>query len=188
MYTYHKIFFLAMISATFLFTACGDDDTVIPQDEELITTLTITLSPVNGGDDIAVTFFDPDGDGGQVPTIGTLLLDANTSYDASVSLLNQSVIPAEDITMEILAEAETHQLFYAAINGLDLTASYRDQDSNGNPLGLITLLNAGNASTGNLRVSLRHEPDKNAAGVANGDMTNAGGETDIEVVFPVEIQ
>ena len=35
---------------------------------------------------------------------------------------------------------------------------------------------------------LRHEPDKSAAGVSSGDITNAGGETDIEVSFNVIIE
>ena len=40
---------------------------------------------------------------------------------------------------------------------------------------------------GTITVILRHEPDKDASGVSNGDITNAGGETDIEVVFNVEV-
>jgi len=40
---------------------------------------------------------------------------------------------------------------------------------------------------GGLRITLRHEPNKTAAGVQNGDITNAGGETDIEVTFTFEV-
>jgi hypothetical protein len=35
---------------------------------------------------------------------------------------------------------------------------------------------------------LRHEPNKDALNVASGEITNAGGETDIEVSFPVTIK
>jgi hypothetical protein len=35
---------------------------------------------------------------------------------------------------------------------------------------------------------LRHEPAKSAAGVADGDLTEAGGETDVEVVFEVIVE
>ena len=38
-----------------------------------------------------------------------------------------------------------------------------------------------------MTVILRHEPDKAGAGVSDGDITNAGGETDIEVTFPFEL-
>ena len=42
--------------------------------------------------------------------------------------------------------------------------------------------------SGTITVTLRHEPNKDAAGVSSGDIANAGGETDIEVTFNVEIQ
>ncbi|HBK71516.1 MAG TPA: type 1 periplasmic binding fold superfamily protein, partial [Flavobacteriaceae bacterium] len=35
---------------------------------------------------------------------------------------------------------------------------------------------------------LRHEPNKSASGVSDGDITNAGGETDIEVIFNITVQ
>ena len=37
-------------------------------------------------------------------------------------------------------------------------------------------------------MTLRHEPAKDASGVAAGDITNAGGETDIEVTFDVTVE
>ena len=37
-------------------------------------------------------------------------------------------------------------------------------------------------------ITLRHEPAKTATGVSGGDITNAGGETDIEVVFDVTVE
>ena len=61
-------------------------------------------------------------------------------------------------------------------------------DADGNPIGLATTVTTGAASTGEFTVILRHEPMKDAQGVKDGDITNAGGETDIEVNFPVEIQ
>ena len=65
---------------------------------------------------------------------------------------------------------------------------YEDEDGDGNPIGLETTMITGDPSTGTLTVILRHEPDKNADGVSDGDITNAGGETDIEVDFPVVIK
>ena len=38
-----------------------------------------------------------------------------------------------------------------------------------------------------MTVILRHEPNKAGAGVSDGDITNAGGETDIEVTFPFHL-
>ena len=52
----------------------------------------------------------------------------------------------------------------------------------------FTLTTAATAMTGNLTITLRHEPSKNAVGVSDGDITNAGGETDVQAVFPIVIQ
>jgi hypothetical protein len=61
-------------------------------------------------------------------------------------------------------------------------------DSEGNPIGQQFGLVATDASSGELNVVLIHEPNKNAAGVPDGDITNAGGETDIDITFPITIE
>ena len=63
-----------------------------------------------------------------------------------------------------------------------------ENDTNGNPIGLDYSFATWNAGgSGNLKITLRHQPDKNAAGVSSGDIANANGETDIEVEFPVRL-
>jgi hypothetical protein len=53
---------------------------------------------------------------------------------------------------------------------------------NGKPIGLAFTLKTGTAAaTGNIVVVLRHMPAKSAAGVATGDITNAGGATDAQI-------
>ena len=106
--------------------------------------------------------------------------------EQGLEVLNESVSPAEDITAEILAEGVDHQFFFQ-VNGADLVISYGDADTNGDPIGLLSACFAGMAGSGSLKVTLRHMPDKTAAGVAVGDITNAGGDTDIEVTFPLII-
>ncbi len=170
-----------------IISACNDDDVDTGEGEELITTLTLTLTPANGGTPAIMTFQDLDGDGGNIPVVMEGTLDANTIYTSAVTFLNESESPAENITEEIEEEDEEHQVFYAA-SGINLSASYDDMDDNGNPIGLATTMQTGAASSGTLTVTLRHEPNKDASGVSDGDITNAGGETDIEVTFPVTIQ
>jgi hypothetical protein len=145
------------------------------------------LTPQGGGDVVSLVFSDPDGDGAIAPTITGATLAANTVYNAVITLLNESVSPAEDITEEVEAEQEEHQFFFSTSGSLNLTVSYADQDADGNPLGLLTTCTSGASSSGDLTVILRHEPNKNAEGVKDGDLTNAGGETDIEVTFPITI-
>jgi hypothetical protein len=66
-------------------------------------------------------------------------------------------------------------------------STYTDSDSSGRPIGLTFNYVSGNAGTGNLTVTLRHMPNKAAAGVAAGDITNAGGSTDVQVQYPITI-
>ena len=66
--------------------------------------------------------------------------------------------------------------------------SHNDSDANGDPLGLEMTATTGDASAGDVTVILRHEPDKDAEGVADGDVTNAGGETDVEVTFDADVE
>lgn len=170
-----------------VFIGCDKDDPVIVNEEELITTLNYILTPSGGGATVTLSFVDLDGDGGDAPTVMGGTLAANQSYTATVEVLNESETPAEDITAEVDEEAEEHQFFFAS-NIAGLTVQYNDSDSDGNPLGLSTTLTTGDASTGSLTITLRHEPNKSASGVSEGDISNAGGETDIEVTFPIEVQ
>lgn len=168
--------------------SCNNDDNTPPavNEEELITTVKVTLT--NGGNVITLQSKDLDGDGPNAPVVTVSgNLTANTTYSGIVEFLNESVNPVENITDEIEEEDEDHQVFYQLASGLG-TLTYTDADSNGKPVGLTCSYQTGNAMTGNLIVTLRHLPNKSAAGVATGDITNAGGSTDAEVTFPITIQ
>ena len=167
--------------------SCDPDDPDDVNEEEVITTLTYSLQPTAGGAAVEFSFVDIDGDGGMDPVITSGSLAANTEYNGSITLLNETEDPAEDITEEVQEEDDEHQLFYV-VSRADATVTYLDQDGDGNPLGVLTRLTTGAAGQGSLTVILRHEPDKTAEGVAAGDPTNAGGETDIEVTFNLDIQ
>ena len=183
-----KNLFLPLLLATILiFSACKKDDPVIVDEEELITTLRYTLTPATGGSAIILSFQDLDGDGGNAPTITGGTFAANQTYSGTIELLNESESPAENITEEIMEEQEEHQFFFQS-SIADLTVGYNDRDANGNPLGLSSTLATGAAASGNLTIVLRHEPNKSAVGVADGNIANAGGETDIEVTFPIDVQ
>lgn len=180
--------FLTSIAAiALIFSSCEKDHSGhVHNDEEVMTTLTYTLTAENA-DTVALKFLDLDGEGGTEPTITGGTLKANTIYTGTIEILNESESPAEDITKEILEEDEGHQFFFiSTIDGLSVT--YTDQDGNGNPIGQTNSLSAGAAGSGNLTVTLKHEPNKTAEGVSNGDITNAGGETDISVIFPITVE
>ena len=178
------ITFLVMILAL---SACGTDDPEPVNEEELITTVRVTLSNA-AMLDVVATFTDLDGPGGDAPVIVNPTLAANTTYSVSVEFLNEQDSPAEDITEEVAEEADEHQVFVVPGTGLNLTYTYSDQDVNGDPIGLAGTVTTTGASTGNLTVTLIHEPNKAAANVSSGDPTNAGGETDVTVTFSATIQ
>lgn len=169
-------------------SSCEKEDPVIPNEEEIITTLTLTLTPDGGGDAVVLSFKDLDGEGGNDPVVTGGTLSPETVYNGTLSLLNETTTPAEDITEEIREEDEEHQFFFQSSQDLLLTSTYLDFDSNNQPVGLSVSMTTGQASTGQLTVILRHEPAKSASGVADGDPTNAGGETDIEVAFDITIE
>lgn len=174
---------------TLFFTRCSSDDNSQPvNEEELITTVIVTLSST-GSENILLTYRDLDGDGSGAPQITVSgNLNANTIYNGSLQLSNESVTPADNITSEILAEAEEHQFFFgipSAIGGVAYAAPF---DADGNPVGANFVLTTTNAGSGNFSVILRHEPNKEASNVAQGDITNAGGETDVEVSFSIVVQ
>ncbi len=180
-------YYIVLLFGLFILASCNKDEPVIEEPVELITTLIYTLTPTDGGSPVEFRFTDIDGDGGDAPTITTENLASNTTYTGSISLLNESESPAEDIAEEVAEEDDEHQMFFA-VSGADLTVSYNDTDGDGNPLGLATSLVTQAAGSGTLTITLRHEPNKDGVGVSEGDITNAGGETDIEVAFPVTIE
>ena len=180
--------FLYILSlASLLFISACEKDPEVPNEEELITTLKYTLTPVGGGTPVIFSFKDLDGDGGNAPVIQEGTLEALALYDGAIELLNESQSPAVDITEEVMEESDEHQFFYTFSN-VNATSVYTDMDSNSNPVGIGTLLSTGTASEGTITITLRHLPDKFAAGVSNGDITNAGGETDIEVTFQLKTE
>ncbi|MDB4089172.1 type 1 periplasmic binding fold superfamily protein [Flavobacteriales bacterium] len=182
-----KILIATTLLSLILISSCKKDDPEIPNEEEVITTLTYTLTPTGGGAPVVLTFKDLDGDGGNAPTITGGVLDSNVTYTGAIVLLNEQEDPAENITTEVRDEAEEHQLFYSTSSS-DVSISYTDTDANGDPIGITTSLTTTNISSGTIKITLRHEPNKSASGVSTGDISNAGGETDIEVTFNLDVQ
>ncbi|MBX2965024.1 MAG: hypothetical protein KF845_02675 [Cyclobacteriaceae bacterium] len=180
-----RFFLSTFLVATLLLVSCGDDPEPA-HEEELITTLTVTLTPT-GGAPITMTFKDLDGDGGGAPEYiyssggNAAVLSASTTYTATITLLNESENPAEDITEEIEEEADEH-LFCFTPTGANIGIAYDDEDDNGLPVGLTTTWTCGDAGTGTVKIVLRHQP-----GTKTGACPGPG-ESDIEVTFNVSIQ
>lgn len=181
-------FLSTAIFVSALIFSCSSDDDSTPEpvlEEEVITTMTITLQPFD--DQISSVILqtqDLDADGPEIPvvTISGNLLE-NKMYYGSIVLLNENEDPAENMTLEIEAESLEHQFFYTIENGLDAITEYNDVDPNLNPIGLDFVLTANAVSSGSITFTLRHEPTK-----PNTGLEDAGGETDIEATFELSIQ
>lgn len=182
----NRFFQLFLLAISLGFIACEKDEPTIPNEEEVITTMRLYLTPTTGGNPIVFEFKDLDGDGGNAPTITSDTLATNSTYSGVIELLNETETPADTITLEILAEDTDHQFFFVStVSGT--SASYNDLDGNNQPIGQQFTLTTGSMGYGQFTVTLRHEPDKSAQGVSGGDITNAGGETDIEVSFDLHV-
>ncbi|MDQ3101942.1 MAG: type 1 periplasmic binding fold superfamily protein [Bacteroidota bacterium] len=182
----------AILIAAMLITGCKKEepDPATPpppvNEEEVFTTVILRFVNNEPGVDETFTlrYTDLDGDGGQAPILQLDTIRTQRYFDLSIELWNESVSPAVNLTGQIQSEGTDHQIFFQnEVPSLMIT--YDDQDPEGAPIGLNNIAQTGVASNGTLRVTLRHGPDKNASGVADGDITNAGGDTDVEVEFPV---
>ena len=177
-------FLTAALFVISLFIGCSKDDAPEPvNEEEVITTLTVTLVPNDGSTAITLQIRDLDGDGPNAPVITNGELAAGITYSGSIVLLNETEDPAENITEEVEEESLEHQFFYTTGGNLDITTSNENLDTNGNKLGTEFTLVAGSVSSGTLTFTLRHEPTK-----PNTGLDDADGETDISATFDVSVQ
>ncbi|MEO8704489.1 MAG: hypothetical protein ABI867_30830 [Kofleriaceae bacterium] len=188
---------------TMVTAACGGDDGGTPDDNEVITTVALELTPV-GGTVTTFEFDDADGPGGSAPVIDPITL-APGNYTLGVRFINRLEDPPEEITDEVNDENDQHQLFFTgtAVDGpasnhpgAPLAQAYSDTDVNGIPVGLANAIVA-TAGTGTLTVTLRHMPPINGTAVKvpnladmvkSAGIDSIGGSTDASVSFMVTVQ
>jgi hypothetical protein len=167
--------------------SCKKDPVVDPNEGELITTVRLKLTNTLSSsiNPLVYEFKDLDGEGGAAPVkFDDIVLQKNIPYICEVTVLNESVSPADDITKEIKAEANDHQFYFVPSSSNLLTVSNLDTDTQGLPLGLSSFWVTGlNPGTGTVRVVLKHKPGTKAA----NDLINKG-DTDIELNFKLIIQ
>jgi len=175
-----------LMGALLTTTACKDDDDPDPVDEgEVITTVTLSLTPEGKGQNASATINAISG----TPVQNSLLtLKANTTYNATITLADESKTPAVNITDEVKTEGDEHLFVYTFTPESGSTASVgveiKDKDAKNQPIGIETTITTGpNPGAGKLRVVLKHQP----GGVKNGTNTTAG-ETDVDVSFNTVVQ
>ncbi len=192
-----NLFALLFVSVLVL-TNCGDDEAPDEEEEvEVITDAILTFTDANGAT-VTASAVDPDGDGvADLMVEDEITLNVSTTYTLSFQFLNNLESPAEDIAEEVLEEADEHQIFYSFttdafaspvgngnIDNASDAINYADEDSNGNPLGLVTTWTTGaDAVTGgSFSVRLQHQPDIKTASTGADD-----GDTDVDLTFVLNI-
>lgn len=192
------------ISSVFVSLVAGCGSPAQFQNEnEVITTVTLTFAPEGGGSARAFVFDDPDGDGGEGPIVDDIAVAAG-AFTVTVTFENRLEVPPEDITEEVADESDEHQIFLTGTavdgpatdnGGAPLMHVYADQDANGLPIGLENAISASPGS-GQLTITLRHLPVLNdapskvadvAALVRDGGFSAIGGTTDGQVSFAVTV-
>lgn len=170
-------------------SACDDPTGPVDNEQELITDVTITLTPVGGGTAMVSTIADPDGPGPLSPTAQTaaLTLTPGMTYDGMIQFFDRSdPADVEDITAEVEEEADEHRVFYtlAGLTGVTVPDDSLDEDSMGSPLGLSfqVVVESGASGTGTIRVVLSHYDD-----APKGDGSTPSDETDADVSFNVSV-
>ena len=115
-------------------------------------------------------------------------LDTNSTYHVGIFFYNDSDPDnIEDVTLEVIEEADAHQVFYemTEIPGFSIAAASDDtKDSNGNPLFLKTSWTTASETSGDVMAYLIHEPTSKT-GSTRADF---GGATDLQIEFEVHIE
>lgn len=175
----------------FLLLACSgvkdphDHDHDHDHDHEVITRIVLDFTDSNG-DTQQVTWSDPENDGD--PVVDDIVLLDSETYDVQVSFWNDMSEPAEEITPEIVDEADEHQVFVTPPSFVDVVNI--DTDENGLELGLEQEWSTTSTGSDTLTLGLRHMPleDGVSVKVEDMDLANLPGAWDVNIDFTITVE
>lgn len=171
--------FVVIFAASIALQSCKPEAPT-PDENEVITTLSVVAT--NGSNTETFTFRDLDGASANPPVqFDTIKLTANQTYSVKLWLLDETKNPTDTLSKEIAEEADEHLFFFTPMPSGLTTITITDHDSHNLPIGLLSTWQTGDAGTGTIKITLRHQP-----GVKDG--TYEPGDTDVEVEFPVIVE
>lgn len=186
MHTFSSRRFMVLGSAALVsLAACGDSTTAPGGESEIISRVTLTLTPTTGGAALETYIDDADGNGSTAPSAQVAIpaLRRGVTYTGTVKFENRLKSPAEDITAEVQKEANEHRVFYT-VTGTGATITTTDVDGQNRPLGLrFSKALTATATAGTARVVLCHYDSSPKVATA----TSCAGDTDIDVTFAYTI-
>lgn len=165
-----------------LLLSCEKDEPEPVNEEEVITTVEVILTPEGGGIPVTLKFYDADGELGSIAPLVTVSgsLKSSTTYTAEIKLLNETENPPGDISLEVKEEAKDHLVCFNVAG--NIVIQYLDTDANNLPLGLVSSWTTGAPGDASVTIALRHQ-----AGTKTGECPGVG-ETDVEVSFNLLIE
>ena len=188
-----SLYLLALLA--FGFASCESEDPEKENEGEVITDVTLKFQELNSsnalvGSVLSFKASDPQGiEVGKTPTVQSISLTKGKKYQMTIEVTNS--IEGEDITQEILTEAAAHQFFCLGPVFDSNIFSIQYADAGGIALGVktnVTVSSSTGTNNSSMRVVLRHDRNKSFAGANNPTFANfaqAGGETDLDITFPV---
>ena len=182
-FKFYSLFAAVLIAVSSFLSSCKPDEHNHGDEHDAIVKiqLVFTDSATNTAAG-TFTWSDPDGIGGNNPTqIDTIQLNASKVYNAALMVYTlHDGTHEQNITADILTEKNDHLFVFKNITG-NLSVEATDKDDNNFPIGVESRWVTGAASNGSVNILLRHQP-----GVKDGNETP--GDTDVDVVFPINIQ
>ncbi|MEB2785276.1 hypothetical protein [Algoriphagus persicinus] len=199
MTTKSKLCLIALAIVSLTFSSCKSEDPVPENDGELITDVTLTFQELDEsnnpvGDTFEFTASDAEGiEIGSTPTVETVVLSKGKKYQMYIDVYNS--VAGEDITAEIYAESDEHQFYFLGSAFTSSPFLSYEYDDEGNELiglkGIVTVQQSPGFNNANMQILLRHDLDKNFPGASNPnflDYAQAGGESDLDITFPVVVE
>ena len=208
-----KIIFTKSLIAISLFLfvlSCSKSDPVPVHEQEAFTLVTLEVTKVGSTDTITYDFEVEGHDHGHEEEDHEeedheeeddhedhegehteIELEANSSYNVSILFYNdEDPLNIVNITLEVIEEADAHQVFYAITNelsssGFSIESATNDiVDSGNSPLFLKTIWTTSGETSGDVVGYLFHEPTSKT-GTTRSDF---GGAIDIEIEFEVHVE
>lgn len=177
---------IAVAAIALFATSCSkDDDPIIEENEnEVITTVKLHFKEQGTTNELVYSWKDADGPGGNAPVIDQIALQPGKTYNVSLSFLDE--VNGEDITEEVSEENIDHRIYYVPSGSSNIQVTGLDKDDNNVTLGLNSVWTTTTASTGTVRVVLRHyaEGGKQEADLVNDPKSS----TDVDIQFNSKVE
>jgi len=169
----------------FTISSCEKEEEILvpaPPGNEFITTSIITATNIADASDVQVVRWVDLTPGDAVgPTqIDTLKLRADATYNCTIGILDETVLPAGNIGEEISERRNYHIFcFYpSGLSGFSMVATDVDTNVPALPFGMENKITTGGTGNGQIEVALKHQPNVK-------DGTCDPGSVDFNVVYPV---